>query len=159
MQATEGRAAASGTTTELGEQLIRLVKVLVAMRQYAPAPHPAVDAAHYPTLFNLAKEPKRVSDLAGCIHADVSTVSRQVSHLVKHGLAAKIPDPDDGRAHQVTLTDEGRAAIERITAARGAWLSAVLADWTEADVAALLAAVTRFADSLEAAKPRVGPDD
>ena len=53
----------------------------------------------------------RVSARAGCAHSDVSTVSRQVSHLVTHGLLAKLPDPDDRRAHRVTLTDEGRAYV------------------------------------------------
>jgi DNA-binding MarR family transcriptional regulator len=152
-------AAHPATTVQLGEELIRLVKLLVAMRQYAPALHPAVDSTHYPALFNLVKEPKRVSDLAGCVHADVSTVSRQVTHLVKHGLAAKVPDPDDRRAHRVTLTEEGRAVIDRVTNSRGAWLANVMADWSEHDTLTFLSHVSRFADSLEAAKARLERPD
>lgn len=139
---------------ELGAELVRLVKVLVAMREHAPSAHPGVDATHYPVLFNLGQGPRRVSDLAGCVHADVSTVSRQVSHLVQHGLLAKLPDAEDGRAHRVSLTDEGRATIDRIVDMRSAWLAEVLADWTEAEAADLVTHLRRFADSLESAKAR-----
>ena len=98
-----------------------------------------------------------MSDLAGCVHADVSTVSRQVSHLVDHGLVAKSPDPHDGRVQVLSLTDEGRRAIAEITAARGRWLRAVLADWSQQDAQQLLGHVTRFADSLESAKTALLP--
>ncbi|HRW17318.1 MAG TPA: MarR family transcriptional regulator [Dermatophilaceae bacterium] len=138
-------------TAELGEELIRMIKVLVAMRQHAPAQHPHVDHTHWPVLFNL-REPRRVSDLAGCVHADVSTVSRQVSHLVAHGLAEKLPEPDDGRAYRVSLTAEGRALTDRIAATRGEWIARLTADWSPAEIAGFLASVTRFADALEAAK-------
>ena len=42
------------TTQCLGDELVRLVKVLISMRQHAPAPHPHVDHTHFPVLFNLA---------------------------------------------------------------------------------------------------------
>lgn len=146
------------TTQSLGDELVRLVKVLISMRQHAPTPHPYVDHTHFPVLFNLAAEPRRVSDLAGCVHADVSTVSRQVSHLVDHGLVAKSPDPHDGRVQILSLTDEGRNAIVEITAARGRWLRSVLADWSQQDAQELLSHVTRFADSLESAKTALVPN-
>ncbi|MGB8384268.1 MAG: MarR family winged helix-turn-helix transcriptional regulator [Dermatophilaceae bacterium] len=146
------------TTQCLGDELVRLVKVLISMRQLAPAPHTHVDHTHFPVLFNLAAEPRRVSDLAGCVHADVSTVSRQVSHLVDHGLVAKAPDPHDGRVQILSLTDEGRRAIAAITAARGRWLRSVLADWSQPDAQQLLGHVTRFADSLESAKTALLPN-
>ncbi|MGV1007910.1 MAG: MarR family winged helix-turn-helix transcriptional regulator [Dermatophilaceae bacterium] len=145
------------TTQCLGDELVRLVKVLIAMRQHAATSHPHVDHSHFPVLFNLAAEPRRVSDLAGCVHADVSTVSRQVSHLVDHGLVAKAPDPRDGRVQILSLTDEGRQAIAEITAARGRWLRAVLADWSQPDAQQLLVHITHFADSLESAKNALHP--
>ncbi len=148
----ESAAPLTGATSALGEQLIRMMKLLVSLREHAPAPLPGVDNTHYPVLFQLAREPQRVSDLAGCVHADVSTVSRQVSHLVQHGLAVKIPDPGDGRAHRVTLTPDGHSAIVRITDTRAAWLSQVMADWTEPDAREFVRLISRFTDDLEAAK-------
>jgi len=147
------------TAADLGSELVRLVKLLVSMRQHIPAPQEGVDSTHYPVLFHLAQEPRRVSELAGCVHADASTVSRQVSHLVQHGLVAKVPDPEDGRAHRVSLTPAGRAAIDRITDSRGAWLSALMAEWTEAETRDFLQHVRRFTVSLEAARPRADRPD
>lgn len=147
-----GALPSEQTAQRLGAELIRMVKVIVSMREYAPSAHPGVDFTHYPVLFALAREPQRVSDLAGCVHADVSTVSRQVSHLVEHGLVAKSTDPQDGRAHRLVLTDAGRTAIATVTSARGRWLQTVMADWSESDSAQFVRDVCRFADSLERAK-------
>ncbi len=152
--AAEVSGVASATSEALGAQLVTLVKLLVAMRQHAPVPHPAVDHTHYPVLFALAAGPQRISDLAGCAHADISTVSRQVTHLVHHGLLVKVADPDDGRAHRVSLTDDGRTAIDRTITARGEWLAAIMSDWSDADARAFLDQLNRFADSLETAKAR-----
>jgi DNA-binding MarR family transcriptional regulator len=141
-----------GTTARLGDELVRLVKVLVSMRQHAPSPHPNVDHTHFPVLFHLAAEPRRVSDLAGCVYADVSTVSRQVTHLVDLGLVDKSPDPRDGRVQILRLTDTGRTAIAEITAVRGRWLGMVMADWSQPDARQLLGLLSHLADSLESAK-------
>jgi len=152
MQATT--PVGDGTTALIGAELVRLVKLLVAMRQHMPAIHPAVDHTHYPVLFAVAGGPMRVSDLAGCAHSEVSTVSRQVSHLVAHGLLAKVTDPEDRRAHRVTLTDEGRAVIDRTICARGDWLAAVMTGWTTEEVQDFLNQVARFTTALETAKAR-----
>ncbi len=143
---------ADRTTEQLGAELIRMVKVMVSVRECAPAPEPGVDHTHYPVLFALARDPGRVSDLAGCVHADVSTVSRQVSHLVEHGLVAKTPDPQDGRVHRLSLTDRGRAVIDQIVTTRGQWLRRVMHDWTDAEAASFLGHLARFSDDLERAK-------
>lgn len=147
-------AVTVGTGGALGAELVRLVKLLVAMRQHAPTTHGAIDTTHYPVLFALANGPLRISDLAGCAHSDVSTVSRQVSFLVQHHLLAKVPDPADGRAHRVSLTDEGRAAIDQALAARGQWLSAIMTGWSDEDARQFLHQVSRFTASLEAAHGR-----
>lgn len=148
----ETRAELTGATTALGEQLIRMMKLLVSLREHAPSPLPGLDHTHYPVLFQLAREPQRVSDLAGCVHADVSTVSRQVSQLAHCGVAVKVPDPDDGRAHRVCLTPQGHEVIERITSARAAWLARVMSEWTGAEADEFVRLVAKFTDDLEATK-------
>ena len=40
-----------------------------------------------------------------------SHVSRMIDKLEAKGLAVRRPDPDDRRAQQVVITDEGRAAV------------------------------------------------
>ena len=100
-------AISHDTAAHLSHDLVRLMKLFQSMRQQAPRQHPAVDTAAYPLLFNL-RAPRRVSALAGCVHSDVSTVSRQVTALVTHGLVEKVPDPHDGRAQVLSLTPTGR---------------------------------------------------
>ena len=139
---------------------IRVGKLFAALKQHAPSPLPGVDSTHFAVLTNLADGSKRVSDLAGCIHVEVSTVSRQVSHLTALGVIAKEADPHDGRVAVLSLTDTGRAVVDRMTATRGAWLGRVLAGWTPQELARFADDVTRFADDLEATRARTdGPAD
>jgi DNA-binding MarR family transcriptional regulator len=140
------------TATRLNTDVVRVMKLFQSMRQHAPKLHPGVEPASYAILFNLADEPRRVSLLADCVHSDVSTVSRQVTTLVSHGLLDKVPDPLDGRAFMVSLSSEGKELMERLKASRAEWFVKMLADWTTADADAFALYLERFATSFEASK-------
>ncbi len=140
------------TAESIASTLIRVMKVMTAMRHHAPRQHPAVDPSHYPVLFSLAAEPRRVSALADMIHSDVSTVSRQVSHLVQHELVAKIEDPEDGRAQVISLSPQGRDVIEKLHRGRGEWFTHLLAGWSDEDAQAFEHYLTRFGNDAEAFK-------
>jgi len=140
------------TATRLSTELVGVMKRFQSLRQHAPKLHPGVDAASYPILFNLADEPRRVSLLAECVHSDASTVSRQVSLLVSHGLLAKVPDPNDGRAYMVSLSSEGAELVERLKASRGEWFRKMLHDWDPADAEDFAQYLERFAASVETSK-------
>ena len=144
------------TAQALSHTLVRVMKIMSAMKHQAPRQHPAVDPSHYPVLFSLSRTPQRVSAVADTIHSDVSTVSRQVSHLVQHGLLEKIGDPDDGRAQLLSLSPSGRDVIEKLVRGRGEWFGQLLASWSDEDVRAFDAYLGRFGDDLEAFKARVG---
>ena len=137
------------TAERVSVGLIRLMKLLQALRQHAPRIHPAVDATAYPILFNLAAEPRRVSALAECVHSDVSTVSRQVSTLEAHGLVDKVSDPDDGRAQVVRLSDEGQALLAGIQQQRTEWFGELMADWTAEEASDFAGHLERFGADLE----------
>ena len=143
-----------GTAERVSMGVIRLTKLLQALRQQAPRLHPAVEPSAYPILFNLRDEPRRVSTLAGCIHSDVSTVSRQVSNLVGHGLLEKVSDPQDRRAQMVQLSAEGQELIATLQESRNTWFAELLADWNTKDATAFAGYLERFADTLEAARHR-----
>ncbi|MFC6704999.1 MarR family winged helix-turn-helix transcriptional regulator [Flexivirga alba] len=117
---------------ELSTELIQLVKKIEAIRHHSPRVHSGLEPSSYPVFFALGRGPARVSALADRVHSDVSTVSRQVSNLVSHGLAAKVSDPDDGRAQRVALTEEGEALIQRLQDGRGRWIQQLLVDWDDA---------------------------
>jgi len=140
------------TATRLNMELVRVLKLFQSMRQHAPKVHPGVEPASYPILFNLIAAPQRVSVLAECVFSDTSTVSRQVTTLVSHGLLEKVSDPQDGRAWVVSLSTEGAALVEQLKAARGQWFREVLQDWEPADAEALGDYLERFATSFQMSK-------
>jgi DNA-binding MarR family transcriptional regulator len=137
------------TAERVSVGLVRLVKLLKAVRQHAPRVHPAVDTTAYPLLFNLAAEPRRVSALAECIHSDISTTSRQVSTLVGHGVLEKLSDPEDGRAQVVSLSDEGRKLLAAIHEQRSAWFAELLDGWSAEDASTFAGHLERFTAALE----------
>lgn len=133
---------------ELGNELIRLVKVLSALKQQAPRLHPGLDAAAYPIMFALADGPLRVSEIAGRVHSDVSTVSRQTATMMQAGVVSRESDPSDGRAVRLSLTDVGTDLLARLKSVRAELFSAALADWTADDVRACHHHLARLSDDL-----------
>ena len=138
-----------GCTSAMGEQLVRVVKLLSVARSRMPRQHPLVDPMAYPLLFNLHRTPMRLSALAELVHADVSTVSRQVSLLVEHGFVTRGPDPEDGRAHVLTVSDSGSALLADIRTARDTWLHTLTTEWSDDDVRAFTDQLARLAGDLE----------
>ncbi len=131
--------------------LLRVQKLLLAARHTSPRVHEGVDVAAYPVLFVIAGAgPVRVSDIATNLHSDVSTVSRQVSALVTHGLVAKETDPTDGRAQVASLTGEGRAALRLIQSSRAQWFQGLLADWDGESATTFIRQLRSLGDALDA---------
>lgn len=75
----------------------------------------------------------RLTALAERACVDASTVSRQVSDLEAQGLVAREADEADRRAALLRATDEGIKVFTVIRAARGRFISAVVADWSPDD--------------------------
>jgi DNA-binding MarR family transcriptional regulator len=140
------------SATRLSTDLVRVMKLFQSMRQHAPKLHPGVEPASYPILFNLMDGPRRVSLLADCVHSDVSTVSRQVTLLVSHGLLEKVADTLDGRAFMVSLSAEGADLVARLKISRGEWFRKILQDWEPAEAQAFGDCLERFAKDFEASK-------
>ena len=92
----------------------------------------------------------RLSELAGDLMVDISTVSRQVRALEDRGLVTRSEDPDDRRASRIVLAPAGARILDEAWARRHAWLEWALADWGHDDRAALAATLSRFADALAA---------
>ena len=136
------------SSTELSTSVIRMMRMLHATRARAPRVHPAVEPSHHSVLVAVRESPSRVGDIAERNLSDASTVSRQVSHLTALGLLHKVPDPEDGRAQLVALTDEGVALLDDLVKHREAWFAELLADWSEQDIAAFIGYVDRFCDAV-----------
>lgn len=93
-------------------------------------------------------EALRVTDLAERLGVDTPTVTRKLQQLERLGYVRRMDDPTDRRAHRMTLTAAGRRIVERLQAARIAWLGELLGDWSRDDVERFALLLSRFADEL-----------
>lgn len=80
---------------------------------------------------------QRATDLASYFGVGKATMSRQLRALEDLGLVAREPDPADGRAFLVHLTDEGLARFRSVRDARRDRYVRKLADWDRTEVAEL----------------------
>jgi DNA-binding MarR family transcriptional regulator len=137
---------------ELSAQLIRLIRLINSMKVHAAAKQRhGIEFTSYVLLFQLVRTgPQRLSSLAECVHADISTVSRQVSTLVEHGLVEKRPDDLDRRAALLAATDAGLHLFSRMRRERNAMFNDVLDGWTPEEIATLTSLLTRFNDDFAA---------
>jgi len=90
----------------------------------------------------------RLSDLAGKLQLDASTVSRHVRQLEDRGLVERAGDPDDRRAALVRASAAGLEALAQGRRRRRDQLSRVLSQWSAEDRATLQELATRFTDDL-----------
>ncbi|OKJ43878.1 MarR family transcriptional regulator [Streptomyces sp. CB01580] len=100
--------------------------------------HPELEPAAYGLLVRLESAGRqRATDLAAYFGVGKATVSRQLRALEGLGLVAREPDPADGRAFLVHLTDEGLARYRSVRDARRDRYVRKLADWDRDEVAEL----------------------
>lgn len=90
----------------------------------------------------------RLSELASLIGLDASTASRLVRGLEADGLVDRTPDPDDGRASRVVLTDAGVKRLEEFSRRRKELLAAAMHGWTRSDIETFATLMGRFADGV-----------
>jgi DNA-binding MarR family transcriptional regulator len=90
----------------------------------------------------------RLGDLADAMSLDASTVSRHVQQLGDRQLIDREPDPGDGRARIIAISDAGRAALKRTFDQRRAFITEAMADWSDADRERLRDDVTRLTRAL-----------
>ena len=110
----------------------------------------SIDRAGYWLLVRASERaPVRLSDLAECVELDLSTVSRQMRDLVASGLMVKVPDPHDGRASLLSLSDRGRAVLEAVSEARRDLLAEAMDDWTDEERGALAGGLSRLSAGLQ----------
>jgi DNA-binding MarR family transcriptional regulator len=72
-----------------------------------------------------------VKALADEFHLDISTVSRQAAALEQKGYVYRIPDPLDGRAFSLQITELGAKELAECKQTRLARVTEKLKDWSE----------------------------
>ncbi len=127
---------------ELGVLIHRVRRVI---GERARAVHPELSGASYLLLGQLLEHgPLRSSALVETFGVDKGAVSRQIQQLVGLGLVERGPDPDDGRAQLLGVTPAAREAMAEVSGKRRQLLADRLADWTEADLRALVDSLARY---------------
>jgi DNA-binding MarR family transcriptional regulator len=100
--------------------------------------HPGLESAAYGLLVRLEEcGRQRATELAAYIGVGKATMSRQLRALEELGLVAREPDPQDGRAWLVHLTQEGKGRVAGVREARRARYVSKLAHWNPREVAEL----------------------
>jgi DNA-binding MarR family transcriptional regulator len=119
-----------------------------------PLPHSGISVLTIAERFG----PLGVKEIAERLGVEQSTASRQIRPLEAAGLLARDPDPTDGRAVRLRITDAGRRARERVRQVWLADIAYVLRDWDEDDRVMLGDLLARFRESfLELADRRPSP--
>jgi DNA-binding MarR family transcriptional regulator len=142
----------SSAVVRLADQLMRFV--LVVKRGTARFGGPNRDGIEYPAYGLLARlvtdGPRRMTSLAEASYVDTSTVSRQTSALIRHGLVERRPDPEDGRASILAPTPDGLRAFHDNRRRHNENMARMLAGWSEEDVHRLAALLARLNTDIEA---------
>lgn len=74
-----------------------------------------------------------VKALADEFQLDISTVSRQVTALEQKGYIHRIPDPHDGRAYSLQISENGTQELALTKQIRFEYVAQLLHDWTLED--------------------------
>lgn len=143
-------APASPEVTEIERALTRITYLSTRARQHerlmALAGVP-LDRAAVALLRQVAdSEPLRPGELAQRLGVEASHVTRTVQQLQKSGYVTRVPDPDDGRAQRIQLTDVGRAAVDRVREVGARGMQLALAEWSPEELRQLATLFHRMVD-------------
>ncbi len=131
---------------EMGVVVRRVRRVIV---ERARAVDPELQIAGFLVLSFLAgKGPARSADVVEELGIDKGAISRHVQHLIDLGLVSREPDPGDGRASILSVTEEGLLRMDVVAEHRRHNLERKLADWTNDDLGEFVDALSRYNRSL-----------
>ncbi|MDR7302104.1 MarR family winged helix-turn-helix transcriptional regulator [Haloactinomyces albus] len=126
------RSAADAIERELAMMFRRARKLSLTA---ATEIHPDLDPASYSLLLLVDDAGSlRGMDVADRMGLDKSTVSRQIATLVALDLLERVPDPDDGRARRIQLSEEGRSRLTEFRRQRSESLHDEFANWSTDDL-------------------------
>jgi DNA-binding MarR family transcriptional regulator len=138
----EGREAYCAVEHQLGVLFRRSRALSAEVRREM---YPELDPGAYGLLVLISEAaPARPTYLAAYYGIGKATISRQLKVLEELGLIGRAPDPVDGRAHLLQLTDEGRQRLDRLRRARQERCRALLDTWPEDEVRLLADMLSRF---------------
>ena len=147
-------AAKKNITEEVGTlgALLRLPYQTLADRMYAEMAatgFPEIRPAHSSVFRHILPEGSRVTDLAERAQMTKQSMAYLVDYLHEKGYVTFVPDPTDGRAKLVCLTERGTAFIESAIALSKRIEAEAARQIGEAEMTQLRHLLQRLASSLE----------
>ena len=132
-------------------RLSRLARVIDTELQRTFAEHD-LDRSSFDVLATLRRNdrPLTPAELMRSSMITSGAVTQRVDRLAARGLVARTPSPTDGRVVHVSLTEEGRAAIDRALPDHVANEHRILAALDDGERQALADVLRRLLTSLEA---------
>jgi len=107
--------------------LIRRVTSISSDKRHGP-----LDRSAYLLMHRISVDGSAgVKALAEELRLDISTVSRQAAALEHKGYVYRVPDPQDGRAFSLRLTELGAKELAEHRRARLAQVKERLRDWSD----------------------------
>jgi DNA-binding MarR family transcriptional regulator len=91
----------------------------------------------------------RATHLAERLGVSAPVLSRHIAELQEHGYVVRRPDPEDGRAQLVALSESGAEKLRDIEDQRTATLQGMLLDWSEEDVEQTAVTLKKLTESLK----------
>jgi DNA-binding MarR family transcriptional regulator len=144
-------AAVRNLEHEIGTLLRRIRRGLA---ERAVQVHPELNPTSYMILTTLTEHgARRAADLAELFALDKGSVSRVVHQLLELGLIARTPDPADGRASLLSVTDEAVRRLAEVRDHRREHFDDRLLDWEPAEIEELAERLGRFNHALSDAVP------
>ena len=117
-------------------------------RRVADTPYSDVRISHGCVFGNIEPDGSRLTDLAERAHMTKQSVGEVATELESRGYLERVPDPSDGRAKIIRLTERGREAQ---ALGRGI-IDDIEADWAERFGAERVAALRDALEAITAAK-------
>ena len=144
----------SDTTTQVRHPLIRLLDVGFdafteeMARRVAETPYSDIRVTHGCVFGNIEPDGSRLTDLAERAHMTKQSVGEVATELEQRGYLERVPDPSDGRAKIIRLTERGREA----QALGLGIIDEIEQEWAERFGAERVAALREALEAITAAK-------
>jgi DNA-binding MarR family transcriptional regulator len=114
--------------------------------------------SHVGALFQLShRGTSSVSHIGDRLGVTSAAASQLLERLVRQGLIARSEDPNDRRAKQVVLTEQGGRFIDEAMKARQRWFQAVAEEMTAKERQTVVAGLGILIDKVRTADPDVHP--
>ena len=97
----------------------------------------------------LLRKDRTMKGLAERLRIEPSTATRAVQRIVKNGLAARYPSPDDGRVVMVTVTPEGRRQHAAVARRRGIAIARIIGSFDSEERALLADLLDRLTAAID----------